>query len=265
MSLILPDHPALAIGSVTTPDLRKAFLDAHDLAFANPGLKGVILHRPDAERQAIPPWMEMSGMEPYNGNITGITGSHYKFLATPEYEAMAGAYEQNARFGGSWAYEVKNFQTPPPGREAEMAVLGDLFNYVRGQIQTETANLFSVHFDGEGLPVQSWADEDSLFHGRAIRYLRIWQGLETRIFESGTYDVDVLDDGFYAGQADEADARWLRTGDIFLFFDATWGRSRACAHSSPGYALAEGEKPRLLDNIDLGAGRKLADLRARFG
>ena len=264
MTMILPDAPARTLASITTPDIRAAFLAAHDQWKANKHIRGAVLHRPDAERATPQDWVDAALMDARHYAFFGgrSQGLRRPYLATPDYARDVGVEEEAVRYGIPYADDLFTLLPPPPGRADIITPLTEMFGYVRGNILVEDRNFRSAHFDNEGLPARDWVDETALFDGRGIRYLRVWDGPGTLILdEPGSYEIDRFDGSIYVADPDFSKARELRNGDILLFFDAQAGSQLALAHSSPDFERGDGPE-RVLESIDLGAGKKLAALRA---
>jgi hypothetical protein len=270
MKPITPDQPAVTVGSVTTPDLVQAFLDAHALVEANPAMKGVILHRDDPYESQVN-WLggdwQVTGLQAFNFGRGAVTGYEATFLATPDFADKHGTFQRTARYPDTKPSTIETIVMDPP-RLARLEALTSMFGYVRGDIHFESRNDFYPHFDSEGLPVEDYYDRDHLFGGRHLRYLQIHQGPGTLILDGGhTYDLD--DDMGYpiinAHSTGVENTRALRTGDIMLFFDAKWGRERALPHGSPPFTLNGDNGYRIMDSYDLGAGFKLAEIKASLG
>jgi hypothetical protein len=269
--LITPENPAVTVASVTNPDLREAFLEAHELYMANPGLKGIILHRPDEERLAARPadfdWMQdrmrLLEMEQYSYQEDQIRGHKAEFLATPDYEANEGTGAALERFGITFGGPrvTVEYQNIDATRRDRIDQLTELFGYVRGSIHFETSNAFRPHRDGSGVLARDYYDDERLFSGRRVRYLESRNGPGTLILDTpDSYETETVFSSTRVTSGDPAKARQMREGDILLFFDDMWGDERSLPHSSPDFQIRNGDY-RMLDNFDLGAGRRVADLR----
>lgn len=271
--LITPENPAITVASVTNPDLQAAFIEAHNLYMANPHLRGIILHRPDEERLAAPAdldWtkdgMRVFEMAAFSYENDTIRGQQATFLATPDFAKNVGTEHSLDRFGG-FSDDIRITVLPENldtlRRERAEALTG-MFDFVRGSITFEAANTFRPHFDG-GTTSMAYHDEERLFGGRAVRYLEVRNGPGTLIMDSpDSYTTEEMLGTTVLTSADQSRARQMRQGDILLFFHDLWGSERSLPHSSPDFEVGDGNH-RMVDNMTIGAGRRVADLRAAMG